>query len=199
MTNDIKWSIDQSHSEIAFKVRHLMIAHVKGSFKIFDANIYTTGKDFTTAQVDLWIDAASITTGDQKRDEHLKAPDFFDVERHKQINFTSSTIEKAGADGTHDLWGELTMRGITGNVHLKVDFGGIITDPWGNEKAGFTVTGKIKRSDWGLSWNTPLALETGGLMLGDEITISCEVELINAGKKDLIMELEPAIDKSIVF
>jgi len=94
MKNEIKWSIDQAHSEIAFKVRHLMIAHVKGSFKGFDASIYTTAKDFTTAIIDLWIDPSSITTGDVKRDEHLKGADFFDVKNHKEITFTSSTIEK---------------------------------------------------------------------------------------------------------
>jgi polyisoprenoid-binding protein YceI len=187
MSNETKWSVDQSHSEIAFKIRHMMIAHVKGSFKTFDASIYTTGKDFTTAQIDLWIDAASITTGDEKRDEHLKAADFFDVAKHKEITFTSSTIEPADADGNHVLWGELTMVGITKNVKLNVEFGGIVNDPWGNEKAGFTVTGKFKRSDWELTWNN--AMETGGLMVGDEVSIACEIELINIGIKDLTMEL----------
>ena len=189
-----KWSVDQAHSDISFKVRHLMISHVKGSFKIFDASIYTVDKDFTTAEIDLWIDAASINTGDEKRDEHLKSTDFFDVQKHKQITFSSSTIEKAdpdgdtGMDGKHDLWGELTICGITKNVKLNVQFGGIIKDPWGNEKAGFTVTGKINRSDWELSWNS--VIETGGYMVSEEVTISCEIELINEGKKDSIMELE---------
>ncbi len=188
ITAQTKWSIDQAHSEIAFKVKHLMIAYVKGVFKTFDASIYTAGKDFTTAEIDLWIDSSSITTGDSKRDEHLKSADFFDVKNHKQITFTSSTIEKADEDGNHRLWGELTMKGLTKNVKLDVQFGGIIMDPWGNEKAGFTVTGKINRSYWGLNWNT--AIETGGLMVSDEIIISCEVELTNVGQKELIMELE---------
>ena len=188
MTNQIKWTMDKAHSDISFKIRHLMISHVKGSFKTFDANIYTTDKDFTTAQIDLWIDVASITTGDAKRDEHLTGADFFDIENHKQISFTSSTIEKPDADGNHALWGELTIKGITKNVQLNVEFGGIISDPWGNEKAGFTVTGKISRSDWELTWNS--AMETGGMMLGDEIKISCEIQLTNAGIKDQQMELE---------
>jgi len=192
MTNRTKWSIDQSHSEIGFKVRHLMISHVKGSFKTFDASIYTTDKDFTTAEIDLWIDAASITTGEEKRDEHLKSAEFFDVENHKQITFTSDTIEKEGKNGNHELWGELTMKGITKRIKLNVEFGGIINDPWHNEKAGFTVTGKFNRSDWELTWNA--AMETGGLMVSDEISISCEVQLINAGQKDLTMELESADD-----
>lgn len=193
MTTQTKWSIDQSHSEIAFKVRHLMIAHAKGSFKNFDASIYTSGKDFTTAEIDLWIDPSSIITGDAKRDEHLKGPDFFDVQNHKQITFTSSQIGKRGTDGQHELWGELTMKGIAKNIKLDVQFGGIVNDPWGKEKAGFTVTGTLKRSDWGLVWNA--ALETGGVMVSDEVVISCEVELSNAGQKDLLMKLEPIAEK----
>ena len=193
MTNQTKWSIDQVHSEMAFKVKHLMIAHVKGVFKKFDASIYTTAKDFLTAEIDLWIDASSISTGDVKRDEHLKGPDFFDVENHKQITFTSSTIGKADIDSNHELWGELTMKGVTKNVKLDVKFGGILMDPWGNEKAGFTVTGKINRSYWGLVWNT--SIQSGGLMVSDEVMISCEVELTNMGQKELVMELEPIVVK----
>ena len=185
-----KWSIDQAHSEIGFKVKHLMIAHVKGTFKTFDASIYTTSNDFTTAEVDLWIDPSSITTGDAKRDEHLKSADFFDVNNHKQITFTSSTIGKPDADGNQELWGELTMMGITKNVKLNAQFGGIIKDPWGSEKVGFEVSGKIKRSDWGLTWNA--TIEAGGLMVSDEVSISCEVELINKGQTDMTMKLEPS-------
>jgi polyisoprenoid-binding protein YceI len=183
-----KWSVDQSHCEIGFKVRHLMIAHVKGEFKIFDASIYTTCNDFTSAEVDLWIDPSSIVTGDTKRDEHLKSADFFDVNKHKQITFTSSTIGKPDPDGNQELWGELTMMGITKNIKLNVQFGGFIKDPWGNEKAGFTVTGKINRSEWGLVWNANI--EAGGLMVSDEVDISCEVELINKGQEDMTMKLE---------
>lgn len=192
MANQTKWSIDQAHSDITFKVRHLMIAHVKGSFKIFDASIYTSDKDFTTAQIDIWIDASSITTGDSKRDEHLKSADFFDVENHKQIAFTSGDFEKADAEGRQELWGELTMKGITKKIKLTVEFGGIIIDSWGNEKAGFTLTGTINRNDWGLVWNS--TMETGGLLVGETVKISCEVELTNAGKKELKMELQPVAD-----
>ena len=188
METQTRWSIDQTHSNIEFKVRHLMISHVKGSFKTFDASIYTTNKDFTTAEIDLWIDASTINTGDEKRDEHLKSKDFFDVQNHKQITFTSSTIGKENAHGIHELWGELTMMGITKNVKLDVKFGGTAKDPYGNEKAGFTVTGKINRSDWGLVWNN--AMETGGVVVSDEITIMCDVQLTNLGTKDLKMELE---------
>jgi polyisoprenoid-binding protein YceI len=195
-TNKTKWSIDQSHSEIEFKVKHLMISHVKGWFKKFDASIYTNGKDFSTAEIDLWIDAASISTNDEKRDEHIKSIDFFDVQHHKQITFTSSTMGKPDSNGNQELWGELTIKGITKNIKLNVEFGGILNDPWGNEKAGFTVTGKINRSEWELVWNA--SLEAGGLMVSDEVTISCDVELINNGSKDLSMELESTAEQKSV-
>jgi polyisoprenoid-binding protein YceI len=194
VTTQTKWSIDQAHCEIAFKVRHLMISHVKGTFKSFDASIYTNSKDFTTAEVDLWIDPSSIATGDAKRDEHLKSADFFDVNKHKQITFTSSTIGKPDSDGNQELWGELTMLGVTKNVKLNVQFGGIAKDPWGNEKAGLSVSGTIKRSDWGLVWNA--TIETGGLMVSDEVMISCEIELINKGQEDLTMKLENSAHKN---
>ncbi|MFY7964700.1 MAG: YceI family protein [Chitinophagaceae bacterium] len=197
MSNETKWSIDPSHSEISFKVRHLMIAQVRGSFKTFDASIYVTDKNFATAEIDLWIDASSVTTGNESRDEHLKGAEFFDIINHKQIGFTSSTIEKADEDGNHTLWGELTIKGITKNVKLNVVFGGIMNDPWSNEKAGFSVTGTINRNDWGLAWNT--VLETGAIMVSDEIKISCEIELTNNGSKDLSMQLNPVIEESIVF
>lgn len=182
-TTQTKWSVDHSHCEIAFNVRHLMIAHVKGTFKTFDASIYTTNSDFTTAEIDFWIDPASVQTGDTKRDEHLKSSEFFDVKNHKQISFISSTIGKPDSAGNQELWGELTMMGITKNVKLSVKLGGIVKDPWGNERAGFTVSGKIKRSDWGLIWNT--TLETGGVMVSDDVTISCELELVNSGQRDM--------------
>ncbi len=187
MNNQIKWSIDQAHTEIGFKVKHLMISNVKGSFKTFDGSIYTTGRDFTTAEIDFWIDPTSIETGDLKRDEHLKSADFFDVEKHKEITFTASTIGESNTDGIHELWGELTMIGITKNVKLEVEFGGIVKDPWSNEKAGFTITGKIKRSDWGLVWNA--TIEAGGVVVSDDIFILCEMELTNVGFKDLKMEV----------
>ena len=187
MNNQMKWSVDQAHTEIGFKVKHLMIANVKGSFKTFEGSIYTTGKDFTTAEIDFWIDPASIDTSNSKRDDHLKSADFFDVEKHKEITFRASNIGKANDGGIHDLWGELTMNGITKKIKLSVEFGGIIKDPWANEKAGFMITGKIKRSDWGLVWNA--TIEAGGVMVSDEISILCEVELTNTGFKDLEMEI----------
>jgi polyisoprenoid-binding protein YceI len=190
VTTKTKWSVDQEHSEIGFNVKHLMIAHVKGVFKKFDASIYTIEKDFSTAEIDLWIDSSSIDTNNETRDEHLKSADFFDVQKHKQITFISSTIGDPDHEGNHDLWGELTMNGITKNIKLNLQFGGIAHDPWGNEKAGFTITGKISRNDWGLVWNTPI--ETGGLMVSEEVSIFCEIELKNIGLKDLTLEMDPS-------
>ena len=194
MKNETKWSIDQSHTESAFRVRHLMIAHIRGSFKKFDASIYTVDSDFSTAEVDVWIDPSSIATGDEARDEHLKGEEFFDVHEHKQIIFTSSTIGKPDAAGNCELWGELTIKGNTRNIKLNVTFGGIEKDPWGKEKAGFTVTGSINRSEWGLNWNTKL--DSGGIMVSDEVQIMCEVELINAGRKaqNMVLESEASQD-----
>jgi polyisoprenoid-binding protein YceI len=173
-----------------------MIAHVNGTFKKFDASIYTTDKNFFTAQIDLWIDASTISTGDSKRDEHLKSIDFLDVKNHKQITFTSSTIEKSRINGTHELWGELTIRGVTKNVKMDVAFGGNYTDSLGVEKAGFSITGIINRKDWELEWNSKM--ETGGVMVGDEVSISCEIELINIGFRDLTIKIDPLNAKMIM-
>lgn len=191
-----KWSIDQAHSEITFTVKHLMISRVRGSFKEFDASIYTNAKDFTTLDIDLWIDTTSINTGDEKRDAHLKSADFFDAENYKQITFVSSSVGNVDADGNYELWGELTMKGITRNVKLNAFLGGMVNDPFGNEKVGFTVSGKIERKDWGLSWNAPM--EKGGILVGEDVMISCEVELTNLGQTDLTMKLEPAAIPKIV-
>jgi polyisoprenoid-binding protein YceI len=188
----VKWSIDPVHSEITFKVRHLMIAHVKGSFKTFDASIYTTGNDFTTAEIDIWIDAASISTGNADRDAHLTGSDFFDAAHHKQITFVCDDIEKADAEGNHEVWGNLCMKGVTRKIQLNVQYGGIVHDPWGNERAGFTVTGKINRSEWALAWNK--GLEAGGFMVSEEVTIACELELVSSAMEELQVAETPEVD-----
>ncbi|MEP6713369.1 MAG: YceI family protein [Ferruginibacter sp.] len=170
-----KWVIDPIHSEIEFKIRHLMITNVKGSFKEFDASIYTTGNDFATAEIDCWINTASIDTGNVDRDTHIKAADFFDVEKFPQISFTADTYEKVDGDSSFEVWGELTIKGIAKKIKLAVEFGGVVKDPWGNEKAGFSINGKINRKDFGLNWNA--ALETGGFLISDDVNISCEIQL----------------------
>jgi polyisoprenoid-binding protein YceI len=171
-----KWGIDPIHSEIAFKVKHLMITNVKGVFKEFEASIYTTDENFMTSEIDFWLNPASVDTGNADRDAHLKSADFFDVENHKQISFTGNTYEKVDNDGSYTLYGDLTIKGITKQIKLDVEFGGVMKDPWGNEKAGFTINGKINRKDWGLNWNS--ALEAGGVLVGEDVRISCEVQLI---------------------
>ncbi len=197
MMNETKWSIDQSRSSITFKVRHLMVSHVTGAFKTYGASIYTTGKDFTTAVIDLWIDASSVETGDESRDEHLRGADFFDAQSHKQISFTSSTISQPDSKGNHEIWGELTMRGITKNLKLDMFFGGLTNDPFGNEKVICTVTGVINRSDWGLVWNT--AIETGGFVVGDEINIFGALELTQAAHEEAKIAAEPPMNEIIIF
>ena len=172
----IKWALDPAHSGITFKVKHLMITNVKGVFKEFDASIYTTGKDFMTSEIDFWMNPASVDTGDDKRDEHLKSPDFFDVEKYKQISFSGNTYEKVDDEGRYILYGDMTIKGIKKQIKLDVEFSGLAKDPWGNEKAGFTIEGTINRKDWGLNWNA--ALESGGVLVSDEVRISCEVQLV---------------------
>lgn len=196
MENEIKWSVDQAHSQFEFKVRHMMIAHIKGIFKTFDGNIYTTEKDFTTAVIDLWIDTASVSTGNTQRDEHLIGPDFFDVLNHKQITFVAKTIEKTEEENHHELWGDLTIKGISKHIQLDLEFGGLAKDSWGNEKAGFTITGFINRNDWGLDWNNQLQL--GGLLVSEQVAISCDIQLINQGSKDLILDIQTEKDAQVV-
>ncbi len=190
-THPTQWSIDRAHSEISFNVRDLIISHVTGSFKVFDGNVYTEKKDFTSAEIDVWIDSASIDTGDAQRDEHLKSIDFLDVVNHKHIIFTASTRQKPDEKGSLELLGELTIHGITKNLKLEVVFGGISKDLLGNKKASFTITGKINRIDWELQWNT--VLDTGGFLVGEEVSILCEIALINNSQKDISIELESAV------
>ncbi len=173
-----KWIIDPAHSEIQFKVKHLMVSTVTGTFKNYGASIYTTNDDFLTAEIDFFAETASVDTGNADRDGHLRSPDFFDAENHKQISFVANTYESVDNDGSYELYGDLTIKGITKRVKLDVEFGGIVKDPWGNEKAGFTINGKVNRKDWDLSWNVPL--ETGGVLVSEEVRISCEVQLMRA-------------------
>jgi polyisoprenoid-binding protein YceI len=175
-TTKTKWTIDPVHSEIGFKVKHLMITNVRGIFKEFDASIYTTGEDFMTSEIDFWLNPASISTGDEKRDAHLRSADFFDVENFKEINFTGDSYENVDKDGSYDLYGNLTIKGIKKKIKLAVEFGGVMKDPWGNVKAALTITGKINRKDWGLIWNT--TLESGGVLVSEDVYISCEVQLV---------------------
>ena len=169
-----KWVIDPLHSQVGFKVKHLVVSTVRGTFKEYDLSIYTTEEDFLSAEIDFWINPASIDTGQEKRDAHLRSPDFFDVENFKEISFTGNTFEKVSED-SYALYGELSMKGTRKQIKLDVEFGGVIKDPWGNHKAIFAINGKINRKDWGLNWNA--ALETGGVLVSEDVWINCEVQL----------------------
>jgi polyisoprenoid-binding protein YceI len=169
------WSIDNAHSEISFKVKHLMISNVKGTFGNFEGKVEATDHTFEDAAIQFSIHTDSIKTGDEKRDGHLTSPDFFDTANFKTISFQSTAFKKKTADA-FELHGNLTMKGITLPVKLAVEFGGLMKDPWGNEKAGFTLEGKINRKDWGLNWNA--ALEAGGVMVSEEVSISADVQLL---------------------
>jgi polyisoprenoid-binding protein YceI len=168
-----KWVLDPSHSELTFKVKHLMITNVKGEFRKFHAEI--DGDDFSKASVSATVDASSIFTNDENRDGHLKSPDFFDTANHDTILFKSTSVKKSNGED-YKLNGELTMKGITKDVSLTVEFGGVNKDPWGNEKAGFALSGTISRKDWGLNWNA--ALETGGVLVSDEVKIGGELQFV---------------------
>jgi polyisoprenoid-binding protein YceI len=172
-TTKTKWVLDPSHSELTFKVKHLMIANVKGLFQNFNAEI--DNEDFKNAPVKVSIDTSSISTNDINRDNHLKSADFFDVENYKEMTFVSTSFKQSD-DDEYKLKGMLTIKGISKEVSLDVEFGGINKDPWGNEKAGFSVEGKINRKDWGLNWNA--ALETGGVLVSDEVKISGEIQFV---------------------
>lgn len=170
-----KWSIDPTHSEIGFKVKHMMFTNVSGSFQKFDATIETEGDNFETAKIDFNGDIDSITTGNTDRDTHLLSPDFFDAAQYPKISFESTSFKKID-EGDYELTGNLTLHGATKPVTLATEFGGLMKDPWGNTKAGFSITGKINRKDWGLNWNS--ALETGGVLVSDEVKLNIELQFI---------------------
>lgn len=170
-----KWLLDPAHSELTFKIKHLMISNVSGAFKNFSAKATTEGTDFSKANINLTAEMNSISTNNEQRDAHLRNSDFFEVEKFPQLKFTSTRIEQTD-DESFSLYGNLTMKDVTKPVKLTMEFNGIMKDPYGQEKAGFLVSGKIKRSDWGINLNVPL--ETGGLMLGEEVRIQSEVQFI---------------------
>jgi polyisoprenoid-binding protein YceI len=171
-----KWVIDPTHSEVQFKVKHLMITTVTGSFDKFEASIETDNEDFSKAKISFSADTASVLTGNADRDTHLKSADFFDVEKFPKITFVATKYESVDNDGSYELFGDLTIHGVTKKVELGVEFGGVVKDPWGNTKAGFTISGKINRKDFGLVWNAPT--EAGGLLVSEEVKIACEIQLI---------------------
>jgi polyisoprenoid-binding protein YceI len=172
-TTRTKWLLDPAHSEVTFKVKHMMISNVTGLLKDYTVDVTAEDEEFSNAEVTFVGKLNSITTGNEERDNHLKSADFFDVEINSEIIFRSTRFTRNDDDIT--LEGEITIKGITKPLILDVEFGGIQKDPWGNTKAGFAVKGKLNRRDFGLNWNT--ALETGGVLVGDEVKIIGEIQL----------------------
>jgi len=170
-----KWNIDSAHSEIHFKVRHLMVSWVTGSFKQFNAIVETEGDDITSAKVRFTADVNSISTNNEQRDAHLRTGDFFDAEKHPQLTFESDRLEKIDGEN-YKVYGVLTIRGISKNVALNVEYGGVAQDPWGNTRIGLSVSGKINRKDFGISFS--MVSETGGILLSDEVTINANAEFV---------------------
>ncbi len=171
------WQIDTAHSAVHFTVRHMMISNVRGEFQKLEGTINFDEEHPENTTVDIRIDASSINTREAQRDAHLRSADFLDVENYPYITFKSTRVERTG-DLTAKLYGDLTIRGVTKPVVLDVEHTGIVTNPWGNLSAGFEASTKINRKEWGLTWNQ--ALEAGGVLVGDEIKINIEVELIKA-------------------
>jgi len=180
-TTNKKWVLDPSHSELTFKVKHMMITNVNGEFKNFSVEV--DGEDIFKSSLKLNVDASSINTNNEDRDNHLKSADFFDVENYDKLTFESNLFEETD-DNEYKLHGVLTIKGISKKVILDVEFGGYMKDPYGNEKAGFSVSGKINRKEFGLNWNA--ALEAGGVMVSDEVKLSSEVQLVKQSLKHVL-------------
>ena len=170
-----KWALDPTHSEIHFKVKHLMITTVTGSFKSFTAAAETETENFSNASISFSADTASVDTGNEQRDGHLKGADFFEADKYPALSFSSTSYAKQNGD-EFTLTGNLTIKDVTKPVTLAVEFGGVAKDPWGNTKAGFTLSGKINRKDFGLNWNA--VTEAGGLLVSEDVKISAEIQLV---------------------
>jgi polyisoprenoid-binding protein YceI len=177
-----KWSIDPTHSEIHFKVRHLMVSWVTGNFKQFNATVETEGDDITTAKVHFTADIRSISTNNEQRDGHLRTGDFFDAENHPQLSFDGEKLEKIDEEN-YKLFGTLTMRGVSKPIALKVEYGGMAQDPWGNTRIGFSVSGKINRKDFGVNFS--MVSETGSILLGEEVMINANAEFIRVNTPEI--------------
>jgi polyisoprenoid-binding protein YceI len=167
-----KWTVDPTHSEVHFKVKHLVISTVTGTFKVFSGSLETTKEDFTDAEIEFSLDASSVDTNQPQRDDHLRSADFFDVEKFPEIKFKSSSFTKDGDD--YKLSGNLTIKDVTKPVTLDVEFGGSATDFYGNLKAGFEVSGKVNRKDYGLVWDG--ITEAGAIVVGEDIKLSINLQ-----------------------
>jgi polyisoprenoid-binding protein YceI len=169
------WNIDSTHSVIGFKVRHMMISNVTGTFGDFNATAETAGDDFSTAKFSFRAGIDSINTGVVDRDGHLKSADFFDSANHPDLTFVSKSVNKISEEEL-EILGDMTIRGTTKSVKLKAEFNGIAVDPYGQTKAGLSIIGKIKRSEFGLVWSA--VTEAGNIVVGDEITLNTEIQFV---------------------
>jgi polyisoprenoid-binding protein YceI len=172
MSATTNWVLDGSHSEVQFKVKHLMITNVTGQFDVLSAQASTNGQGFDHASVAFEADVNSINTGNEQRDGHLKSGDFFDVEKYPVISFKSTDYNASSGKIT----GDLTIRDVSKPITFDIEFSGTNKDPWGNEKAGFSISGKINRTDFGLNWNA--ALESGGVLVSEEVKLQAEIQLV---------------------
>ncbi len=171
-----KWDFDLTHSSINFHIRHLMVSKVHGRFSSWGGILELDEQDLTKSRLDVTIDAASIETKEDKRDAHLRSPDFLDVEKFPSITFRSRQIERDGDQ--YVVTGDITIHGVTREVQLRVEGGDQVKDPWGGTRTGFSAKTKLNRKDFGLTWN--LALEAGGFVVGDKLEISIEIEAVRA-------------------
>jgi polyisoprenoid-binding protein YceI len=169
------WAIDPTHSEIGFKVKHMMFTNVSGKFNTFTATIENEDNQFETSTIHFEAEINSIDTNNADRDNHLKSADFFDAEKFPKLSFKSSTVKKI-RENEFEIEGELTVKDVTKTITLATEYSGLMLDPWGNTKAGLSIAGKINRKEFGLTWNA--ALETGGVLVGEEVKLFVEVQLL---------------------
>ena len=175
--------MDPTHSEIQFKVRHLMVSYVTGHFTKFNGTVEMSSDDLSTAKVDFTAEVDSITTNNEQRDAHLKNPDFFDAENHPKIIFKSDKLEKI-SDEEYNVYGTLTIRGISKPIVFNAEYGGVTLDPWGNTRTGFSLSGKINRKDFGVSFG--MVSETGNVLLGDEVKFNANAEFVKEAKLETV-------------
>lgn len=171
------WAVDPTHSEVQFKVKHLVISTVTGFFRSFEGSVNTSNEDFDGAEVEFKLDVNSIDTNQKDRDNHLKSDDFFSAEKYPNLVFENGVLNKKGDD--YELVGDLTIKETTKKVSLKAELGGIMVDPYGNTKAGFEVNGKINRKEFGLTWSA--VTEAGGVVVGDDVKLHFNIQVVKQG------------------
>jgi polyisoprenoid-binding protein YceI len=172
------WEIDPAHSQATFKVKHMMFTTVRGHFKVLSGIVHIDEQNPANSMVEAQVETTSIDTGDANRDNHLRSPDFFDAQQYPTITFKSSSVEPLGGN-EYNVTGDLTMHGIAKPVTLKAEYGGQGKTPFGTVVAGLSAKGRINRKDWGLGWNAPL--EAGGWLVGEEVNIEIDLEVVNKG------------------